>query len=116
MLIANERRERLRLLSQMVARLGHEVVAREINVREVAALSARERTDVALVGLGSSFGHDLALISRLVPHAACPVIALLARSDSAYIREAAERGESPTSATTILRSFRPRKVIFGSGN
>jgi hypothetical protein len=34
-LIANERRDRLELLAQVVAGLGHEVIAREIEVKEV---------------------------------------------------------------------------------
>ena len=42
-LIANEKRERLELLAQVVAGLGHEVIAREIYVKEVGAVTARER-------------------------------------------------------------------------
>ena len=53
-LIANERRDRLELLAQVVTALGHEVIAREIYVREVGAATERERPDVALVGLGLS--------------------------------------------------------------
>ena len=53
-LIANERRDRLELLAQVVTGLGHEVIAREIEVTEVAAVTAREHPDVALVGLGLS--------------------------------------------------------------
>jgi hypothetical protein len=34
-LIANEKRERLELLAQVVSGLGHEVIAREIYVKEV---------------------------------------------------------------------------------
>ena len=36
-LIANERRERLELLAQVVIGLGHDVIAREIYVKEVGA-------------------------------------------------------------------------------
>ena len=53
-LIANEKRERLELLAQVVAGLGHDVIAREIYVKEVGAVTAREQPDVALVGLGLS--------------------------------------------------------------
>jgi hypothetical protein len=35
-----------------VTGLGHEVIAREIYVKEVGAVAVRERPDVALVGLG----------------------------------------------------------------
>ena len=36
-LIANEKRDRLELLAQVVLGLGHDVIAREIYVREVGA-------------------------------------------------------------------------------
>ena len=49
-LIANERHDRLALVVPIVAPLGHEVIAREIEVHEVGAVTARERPDVALVG------------------------------------------------------------------
>ena len=91
-LIANERRDRLELLALVVAGLGHEVIAREIDVREVGAVTARERPDVALVGLGLSSDHALELIAEIVHESSCPVIALLSARDPAYIREAAKRG------------------------
>ncbi|HEY3182785.1 MAG TPA: ANTAR domain-containing protein [Gaiellaceae bacterium] len=91
-LIANERRDRLELLAQVVGGLGHEVIAREIDVTAVAAVTARERPDVALVGLGLSSQHALELIEQIVRESSCPVIALLSAEDPAYVREAAKRG------------------------
>jgi response regulator NasT len=91
-LIANERRDRLELLAQVVTGLGHEVIAREVEVREVAAVTAREQPDVALVGLGISSDHALELIGEIVHEASCPVIALLTVRDPDYVREAARRG------------------------
>ncbi|HEX9642031.1 MAG TPA: ANTAR domain-containing protein [Candidatus Krumholzibacteria bacterium] len=91
-LIANERKDRLELLAQVVAGLGHEVIAREVDVREVGAVTARERPDVALVGLGLSSNHALELIAEIVHESTCPVIALLSARDPSYIREAAKRG------------------------
>ena len=91
-LIANERRDRLELLAQVVTGLGHEVIAREVDVREVAAVTARERPDVALVGLGLSSEHALTLIAEIVREASCPVIALLSAADPGYVLEAAKRG------------------------
>jgi AmiR/NasT family two-component response regulator len=91
-LIANERRDRLELLAAVVVGLGHEVIAREINVKEVGAVTARERPDVALVGLGLSSEHALDLIGEIVREASCPVIALLSANDPSYIHEAAKRG------------------------
>ena len=91
-LIANEKLDRLALLATVVEGLGHEVIARSVSVREVAATTARERPDVALVGLGESSEHALELISEIVREASCPVIALLSAKDPSYVREAAKRG------------------------
>ena len=71
-LIANERRDRLALVAPIVVALGHEVIAREIEVQDVGAVTARERPDVALVGLGQSSNHALELIDKIVREAACP--------------------------------------------
>jgi AmiR/NasT family two-component response regulator len=91
-LIANERKDRLALIAPIVAALGHEVIAREINVQNVGPVTARERPDVALVGLGESSKHALDLIDRIVREASCPVIALLHAPDPAFVREASKRG------------------------
>jgi len=91
-LIANETRERLESLAQVVIELGHDVVAREIYVKEVGSATARERPDVAIVGFGLSSEHALDLIDEIVREASCPVIALLHANDPNYIREAAKRG------------------------
>jgi response regulator NasT len=91
-LIANERKDRLALVAPIVAALGHEVIAREIGVEDVGAVTARERPDVALVGLGASSDHALGLIERIVREAACPVIALLHAPDADFVREASKRG------------------------
>jgi AmiR/NasT family two-component response regulator len=76
----------------IVAALGHEVIAREIEVADVGAVTARERPDVALVGLGESSGHALGLTEKIVQEAACPVIVLLHASDPDFVREASKRG------------------------
>jgi len=91
-LIANERRDRLDLIAQAVTGLGHDVIAREIDVEEVGPVTAKEQPDVALVGLGLSSDHALQLIGEIVRAASCPVIALLAARDPAYVHEAAKRG------------------------
>src|SRR6476469_7563954 len=91
-LIANEKRDRLEVLAQVVIGLGHDVIAREIYVKEVGKATAREQPDVALVGLGVSSDHALELIEEIVREASCPVIALLHANDPAYVREAARRG------------------------
>jgi AmiR/NasT family two-component response regulator len=91
-LIANERKDRLALVAPMVANLGHEVIAREIDVMDVGAVTARERPDVALVGLGKSSEHALALIDKIVQEAACPVILLIHAPDPDFVKEASKRG------------------------
>jgi AmiR/NasT family two-component response regulator len=91
-LIANERRDRLALVAPIVAALGHEVIAREIEVDEVGPVTARERPDVALVGLGESSEHALALIEKIVHEASCPVILLIHEPNPHFVREASRRG------------------------
>ena len=72
-LIANERADRLALVAPIVVALGHEVIAREIDVEDVGSVTARERPDVALVGLGESSEHALELIDKIVREAACRI-------------------------------------------
>jgi AmiR/NasT family two-component response regulator len=91
-LIANERRDRLALVAPIVAALGHEVIAREIEVGDVGEVTARERPDVALVGLGESSKHALELIEKIVQEATCPVIALIHAPDPRFVKEASKRG------------------------
>jgi AmiR/NasT family two-component response regulator len=91
-LIANERKERLQTTTGLVAAMGHEVIARSLEVSQVAAATAETAPDVALVGLGESSQHALELISRIVQEAECPVIAILETSDPDFVNEAAKRG------------------------
>lgn len=63
-LIANDKEEHLELLAKTLTDLGHNVIARETSVQEVAAATARELPDVALVGLGLSAEHALGLTAR----------------------------------------------------
>jgi AmiR/NasT family two-component response regulator len=91
-LIANERKDRLALVAPIVAALGHEVIAREVEVEDVGAVTARERPDVAFVGLGQSSKHALGLIEKIVKEATCPVIALIHAPDPNFVKEASKRG------------------------
>src|SRR3954451_9157551 len=91
-LIANERKDRLGVVAAAVIALGHEVIAREIDVQDVGPVTARERPDVALVGLGESSDHALALIDKIVKEAACPVIVLIHARDPDFVSEASKRG------------------------
>ena len=91
-LIANERKERLQTTTGLVATMGHHVIARSLEVSEVAAATAEAMPDVALVGVGESSEHALELISQIVEEAACPVIAILETKDPEFVNEAAKRG------------------------
>ncbi len=124
-LIANERKDRLALVAPIVAALGHEVIAREIEVDGVGAVTARERPDVALVGLGDSSQHALSLIDTIVREASCPVIALLHTRDPEFVREASKRGvfahindaevgEWQSSIDIVLRRFAEYHELEGA--
>ena len=91
-LIANEREDRIALVTTLVSRLGHTVIAGSTHVVEVGALTSAEHPDVALVGLGTSTSHALELIERIVREAECPVIAVLEGHDADFVDEAAKRG------------------------
>ena len=91
-LVANERQDRLADVAAIVAGLGHEVLAPQIDVAEVGVVTAREQPDVALVGLGNSSAHALRLIEEIVDEASCPVVVLLHAPDPEFVVEAAKRG------------------------
>ena len=91
-LIANQDRDRLDTLAEVVVELGHRVVAAETAIDEVAAATVRERPDVALVALGESSGHALGLIRKIVAEAECPVITLVGTYDRDFVSEAARAG------------------------
>jgi AmiR/NasT family two-component response regulator len=91
-LIANEREDRIALVTKLVTELGHVVVAGSTNIAKVGDLTSKEYPDVALVGLGSSSAHALELIEQIVREAECPVIAVLENRDAGFVNEAAKRG------------------------
>jgi AmiR/NasT family two-component response regulator len=124
-LIANERQDRLALLAGVVVELGHEVVASETSVQDVGPATARERPDVAIVGLGVSREHALGLISGIVREAFCPVIAVTHTHDPEWVDEVAMRGvyayilegkpEELQSAIAItLRRFADFQTLHGA--
>ena len=66
----NEQHDSLARLVPTVAGLGHEAIATSAEVAEVAAVTAQERPDVALIGLGA--GSEQALGSTRSAQAARP--------------------------------------------
>jgi response regulator NasT len=124
-LIANERKDRLALVAPIVVELGHEVIAREIDIEDVGSVTARERPDVALVGLGDDQAHALDLIDKIVREAACPVIVLLHARDPTFVKEASRRGifahisdadveEWQSSIDIVLRRFAEFQELEGA--
>ena len=124
-LVANERQDRLADVVAVVAGMGHEVLAPQIEVSEVGPVTAREQPDVAFVGLGESSEHALELIEQIVHEAACPVVALLHAPDPDFVVEAAKRGvfayitdgdpqEWQNSIEIVLRRFAEYRDLEGA--
>ena len=91
-LVAGAAGPRLDEVTRTVAGLGHDVIARESTLPDVAALTATEHPDVALVLVQEGTARALQLIDRLVHESACPVIAVLDVQDREFVNEAAKRG------------------------
>jgi AmiR/NasT family two-component response regulator len=91
-LIAHDRHARIDLLADVVAKLGHDVVVRQLEAADVADVIARERPEVVLIGFGSTSEGALELVSAFVHDASCPVIALLPDHDPDLIRATARSG------------------------
>jgi AmiR/NasT family two-component response regulator len=91
-LTADENREQLRALGELLGQLGHEVVSHAVSVPEAAAMIAAEDPDVSVVRLHRDDEHALALIEELGESASGPVIAVLDQADPRFISEAAARG------------------------
>jgi AmiR/NasT family two-component response regulator len=116
---------RLDQVTQTVAELGHDVIARESSLPDVAHLTAVERPDVAVVIVHEGTTKALQLIDQIVHEAACPVIAVLDVQDRAFINEAAKRGifayiaghdpdEMQGSIDIVLRRFAEYHALEGA--
>jgi len=93
-LIADENKDALRMLHEVLASLGHEVTSYAVSTREAADLIAREDPQVAIVVMHQDDEHALALIGEAVEYASGPVIAQLHDADVDFLSRAAERGIS----------------------
>ena len=93
-LIADQNQGRIAEIAGVISGLGHTVVARLLDVSEIAEATQREAPDVAIVGLDGEpeQTHALDLISAIVKQAACPVIADIDADDDSFIEKAARRG------------------------
>ena len=109
--LANERKDRLALVARIVVALGHELIAREIEVEDVGPVTARERPDVALVGLGASSERALDLIDKIVREAACLSSPSCTSQIPGSSRKPPSAAFSLTSQTTMSRTGKARSNI-----
>ena len=92
-LLANERKDDLRALGDILDGLGHEVTPFAVSVAEAAELIAREDPDLAFVVLDGDDEHGLALISETVEFASGPVLVSVRQAESPRtIARAADMG------------------------
>jgi AmiR/NasT family two-component response regulator len=126
-MIAHERPDRLSQVTQVVTKLGHQVIERAIGIVEVGRATIEAQPDVAIVIVGpDSELQALRSIDRIVKEAACPVIAILDVHDRAFINEAAKRGifayiadgddpdELQSSIDIVLRRFAEYHALEGA--
>ncbi|MFN2642294.1 MAG: ANTAR domain-containing response regulator [Actinomycetota bacterium] len=90
-LVADGAGEHLAHVTGAVAALGHEVVT-TVDLARLGSVTLSEKPDVALVIVAEGSGRALEMIDGIVHEATCPVIAILAVQDPAFIKEAARRG------------------------
>jgi AmiR/NasT family two-component response regulator len=81
-LLADEDKDDLQALGEVLEGLGHEVMPFAVSVREAAELIAREGPDLAFVVVDGDDEHGLALISETVEYASGPVLVTIRRAES----------------------------------
>lgn len=91
-LLADERREALDHLAQVVESLGHDVMPYAIRVAEAAELIVRDEPDIACVMVHDDDDHALAIISEVVEVGSTPVIAVLLHENAEFVARAVEHG------------------------
>ncbi len=93
-LIADEDKDALHQLAQVLEGLGHEVAPYVVSVAEAIELISTEDPDLAIVVVHQDDEHALALIQETVEYASGPVIAQTRYGDVEFVARAAERGIS----------------------
>ena len=91
-LVADEDREALDGVAEVLRSLAHQVVARATSLDGLAAAIDEEGPDVAMVKLHGDDEHALGLIEELIESGGCPVVVLLDSEDPGFVARAAERG------------------------
>jgi response regulator NasT len=93
-LVADEDRDALDTLAEVLTGLGHEVTPFAVSVHEASELIATEDPDLAIVVVHQDDEHALALIGEAVAYASGPVIAQSRAGDVEFVARAAEQGIS----------------------
>jgi response regulator NasT len=93
-LIADEDKDALEHLGNVLEGLGHEVTPYVVSVADAIELISREDPDLAIVVVHKDDEHALALIQETVEYASGPVIAQTRDGDVEFVARAAERGIS----------------------
>jgi response regulator NasT len=93
-LVADEDRDALDTLADVLTGLGHEVTPFAVSVTEASQLIATEDPDLAIVVVHEDDEHALALIGEAVAYASGPVIAQSHAGDMEFVARAAEHGIS----------------------
>ena len=91
-LAADEDREALGELADVLDGLGHDVTALAASPEEAARAVAERDPELALVKVHDDDEHTLALIAEIAEYASGPVIALLEVEDPELVAAAAEQG------------------------
>ncbi|HEX8156418.1 MAG TPA: ANTAR domain-containing protein [Solirubrobacteraceae bacterium] len=91
-LAADEDEETLRATDEILAGLGHAVIAHAVNLPQAAELIAVNDPDLSVVVVHDDDEHALDLIEEISEFARGPIIVLLGTHDSPFVRAAAERG------------------------
>ena len=92
MLIVDGQTKRRDDVARAVTALGHEILGQETSLETVAAVTAAELPDVAMVVVGGHPQEALQLVRTIVREAACPVIAILDERDPEFVDSAARLG------------------------
>lgn len=93
-LIADEDKDALHTLADVLEGLGHEVAPYVVSVADALELISTEDPDLAIVVVHQDDDHALALIAESVEYASGPVIAQTRGGDVEFVARAAERGIS----------------------
>jgi AmiR/NasT family two-component response regulator len=104
-LIADEDKDALHTLADVLEGLGHEVAPYVVSVSAAVELISTEDPDLAIVVVHQDDEHALALIAESVEYASGPVIAQTRGGDVEFVARAADRGIS-----AWIESIAPQSV------